>query len=1470
MVATVTDIGSAGSTVHYFEQDGYYAKDDPEHRKASFWHGEAARALGLGRHVSPKRFNKVLLGYVPGTDIRLGRLRDGEHQHRPGLDITLSAPKSVSLAALLHGDRRVIRAHDEAVRAALDFVEAELLQTRGWDPATRRRPRVKAHGMTAATFRHLASRNLDPQLHTHCVVANMTRNGAGEWRSIEATAIRRNRKLIGAHYRNELARRLEALGYETVPTMIGPVPGFELAGYDREVREAFSTRRRDILEDIRRRGGAYSAARAQQAALYTRRRKAEPAMDELRRIWRRRAREAGLPSREAAARARRSRRAETQAEARPVLPVHEAVWRAVEHLEERSSVFAAGDVAAHALGQAPGRYSIGDVETAVEALRRDGHLVEAALRGADRAFVTDRALRAERANIDWMKEGMGAGLPAADAAAVETELAAGPLTEGQREAVRTILLSRERVVGVEGRAGSGKTAMLREAARLAGERKVIGLAPSQAAVRALEEGAGIPARTLQWFLARHRDIGDRIASPERLAEARLAFGGAVLAVDEASMVSAAQMRQTMRIAERLGIARLALIGDSRQLRSVEAGQPFRQLQQAGMATARMDEILRQRDPDLRAAVAAMLEDGPAEAVERLGDNVHEADADELGEAAARLWLSLHPEARARTAILAPTHALREDIDEAVREGLRGEGALHGRVLEIERLVGLGLTRAQKADIAGYRPGDVLVFHNDLYRYRVKKDDACTVTGTDGEGRVLLHHPDGRPRRIDPSGPVRYRYELYETRPIRLQAGDRIRWTRNDARRGLVNGGEAAILSIGYRFVTLETDGGRTLSLRRDDPQLRHLDHAWSSTLHAAQGTTHDNAILVLGSGHGLPVDRAGFYVGISRARDRAVVLTDNREDLVEALEAHAGLPATALEAVGEEIVAPPAPVPLPIPAREPVWPELSAWRALEEEARRRNTIPYCMDGCVEAVERLAGLGRIPGISGAVAAEAERAAKAHEAAGEARAALDRLHEGLEAEIAARAGLTDGTGDCGRDYALWHEAALRALAQADATAEDEDRYRPHLDAVPALRGGIARANAELWGIVEADGAVLPILDEWRALEGRAAAAGTHWFHEDGRADVLGRMEALPELPHMDATLSEGMAAIVAEGRAIVAAEAAAGPLAARLRDGIEERERLIDETGDLRETCSAQAPLTAWRTQARALLDEARRLVEEDGPFARHGHALPALRDAIAADRKSLMDAVSLDERHAACLADMLEIVKRKTDTPLFYREGHGAVVGRMRPLAADPGLNDDARALLDQLIERHDTAAAERSEVEHLQARLRSCLEHRRKLAEFTAGRISMTDTGSTYGLWAEDAERWRRTAERILGDARYGDHLDRIPDARTEIGEGAARLAQALETDAAYRAFAPRLIGSAGNDAEEEETLRAARAMLERPELDSGAEAVLTRHIERHEQAAARARIRAAEAAGLTRRQEPEQQDERRTVDRSEGGGISM
>ena len=145
MVATIRNLTSSSATVEYFRHDGGYyvgSKGDAgelrakreEHREASAWHGCGAEALGLkpGARVSSRAFERLLQGHVPGTEIRLGRVRHGGYERRPGFDLTFSAPKSVSLAALLpterhpRGDRSVVRAHDEAVRSTLDWVEETL------------------------------------------------------------------------------------------------------------------------------------------------------------------------------------------------------------------------------------------------------------------------------------------------------------------------------------------------------------------------------------------------------------------------------------------------------------------------------------------------------------------------------------------------------------------------------------------------------------------------------------------------------------------------------------------------------------------------------------------------------------------------------------------------------------------------------------------------------------------------------------------------------------------------------------------------------------------------------------------------------------------------------------------------------------------------------------------------------------------------------------------------------------------------------------------------------------------------------------------------------------------------------------------------------------------------------------------------------------------------------------------------
>ena len=818
MVAGLKDLSSTTMTVEYFAEEGYYAKNDPRHRRASFWHGAAARALGLPKHVSPRRFERILSGFVPGTEIRLGRVRDGEHQHRPGFDLTLSAPKTVSLEALLHGDRRVTGAHDAAVKATLDWLETELLQTRSYDPVTRQRPRVAANGLVAAGFRHLTSRDQDPQLHTHCIVANMTRNRSGEWRSVEPTEMRRNVRLIGAYYRQNLARRLLALGFRIEATMIGGLPGFEIAGYGREFVDAFSSRRREILAWLDEHGLPWSAALTQLAALITRKKKTDKDIDELRAEWKARAERLGLArdrgiakpglgrkspvSRQAAHKAGRPyvRTAEELRPEPPGLSAREVVWRAVEHLSERASVIRETDIRALALGHAPGRHELGDIDAAVAALIADGHLVEAQVpRG--RSFVTAEALGLERGIMAHRRQALEASRPMAEEERVSDRLAETALTEGQKQAVRTILLSYDGIVAVQGAAGTGKTTMLREALGLLGERKAILLAPSAAAARVLAEETGAGARTLQWFLIRHGDLGDGA----RVARDRQDFEGSVLVLDEASMVSTVQMELLMRIAERLRVARLVLVGDRRQLRAASAGEPFRALQEAGVATAEMEEILRQRDPALKAAVERLKEGRAREALQGL-EHVHEAPQQELGAEAARIWLALDPDERERTAIMAPTHFIRAGIHRVVRDGLAREGVLHGRELEIERYANRHLTAAQRADLRNHEPGDIVLFHSRVAPLRVEKGDACRVMRAEGEF-VFLEHPTGRTVRIRPGDNwVRYRFGLYETARIRIRAGDRIRWTMNDDKRGLVNGGEAVVLEIGPRRVRFDLGG----------------------------------------------------------------------------------------------------------------------------------------------------------------------------------------------------------------------------------------------------------------------------------------------------------------------------------------------------------------------------------------------------------------------------------------------------------------------------------------------------------------------------------------------------------------------------------------------------------------------------------------------------------------------------------------
>ena len=317
----------------------------------------------------------------------------------------------------------------------------------------------------------------------------------------------------------------------------------------------------------------------------------------------------------------------------------------------------------------------------------------------------------------------------------------------------------------------------------------------------------------------------------------------------------------------------------------------------------MDEIMRQLDPALKEAVEASLAGDVARAFGKLGGNVAEVKPDNLAGAAAARWLALSPEERANAGLMAPSHGLREAINGFVRERLVRDGAVHGPAMTVERLVSRGYTSAEKTLAANYRSGDTVAFHRPYKRLGVEKGDELRVAGVDDRTRTVnLEGADGQAVAWEPNR-IAARAggaEVYRSEEMELRAGDRIRWTRNDAGLGLVNSGTAEVAAVREDRVTFRLEDGRSLDLAPGDPQLRHLDRAWASTVHAFQGRTVDTVIAAMEANHPHLTTQKSFYVEISRARDRAELVTDDRAALKEQLEAATGERIAALEAVEPE------------------------------------------------------------------------------------------------------------------------------------------------------------------------------------------------------------------------------------------------------------------------------------------------------------------------------------------------------------------------------------------------------------------------------------------------------------------------------------------------------------------------------------------------------------------------------------------
>ncbi len=856
----LTHSPAAAEGSRYYEE-GYYHEDG---RAPAEWFGNGAEALGLRGAVSDReKFDWGLDGLLPdGT-----RLPDppGDKERRHGDDWTFSPPKSVTLVALVGGDERVVQAHDRAVREAVRFLEREMFGTRGMvDGEQRHLP----GGAVVGIFRHETGRPVDgiadPQLHTHTVWLNAALREDGEWRAVDWDLAGGARYLANSVYLGELAADLRRSGYDLVPTR----DAYEIQGIPREAIRQFGRRAALIESELAKIGRTRKDATAPQrqaANLRTREGKGALAKEVQQRAWERRARGLGLdlPGAVAGARSVADRRA-WDYEADRGSSAARAVASAVSHLSERSAVFSRRELAVQAL-------KFGAVRGVVlPDLDRGVRGCEVLADTHDGRFTTHETLAGERSLLEVVREGRVSHAPLMSGREVAEFLEdlrlrpmQAPLTQGQETAIRLALTGRDLVMVIEGYAGAGKTAALdklREGIERVGGH-VQGLAPSSAAAKELERQAHVPSQTLDAWLA-----SDRVGA-----------GAAVLIVDEAGMVSTRKMAELVERAYGEG-SRVILVGDRRQLHAVEAGNPLAAIVRDGAPTAVIGEILRQRDPDLKAVVEAFALGNAERGVEWVTERF--VSSETVARPAALDYLARSPDLRARTIILSGTNAMREAINQEVRSGLKEQGLL-GEETEARTLRRRDLTREELRRAGSYAAGEVVVPQRDHggqgvssplrrgeeYRVIEVKEQMVRLEARHGGERI-----DWEPAKV--SG-VRVYYE--ERTP--LAEGDRVIFRENSRELGVVNGDRGTIVRASEQEFGVRLDrGGRELTLGTE--QGARLEHAYATTVHAAQGQTVDHVVIAGETGRLASAEQA--YVSFSRARESAVVYTDAPGRLREA------------------------------------------------------------------------------------------------------------------------------------------------------------------------------------------------------------------------------------------------------------------------------------------------------------------------------------------------------------------------------------------------------------------------------------------------------------------------------------------------------------------------------------------------------------------------------------------------------------
>lgn len=815
-----TRVNSAQAS-NYYTVDDYYLSES-----IGTWQGLLTNDLKI-KEFTFENFTKLVHGKSPNNDFEISK-GGKDNKHTAGVDLTFSPSKSVSIAALVLGDDQIIEAHNKAVSQALKYVEDELLNVRKKINGVV--TTLKTDNMMAAKFNHVSSRSLDPQLHTHCLIMNVTNIGSNQYRALDYKQIMKSKELINREYNNILSIELMKLGYKVE---FDKKNNLEISGINENVKNKFSKRSTMIEKEFERLKLLYPNVHDSKlkefANLNTREKKENKNIDELKNEWK-----LQLKSYDLSIDKLKSVHQEKINEYSP----KDAIKFAIRDLTTNEILITEHEILKKSLEY--------NKTASVEELRSELRKNENICVVHDK-ITTKELYCLEKRIYDTVEAGKNRYNPINSN--IESQLAKYEksinihLTTGQKKLVYCVNTFEDRFLLVQGDAGTGKTTALKALNDLNSRYELIGLSVTGKAVDEIKQASNIESYTVAKFVSKTNEIDQTAESKPRL-----------YIIDEASMLG---VKQFNKILDKTNPQdRFLLIGDTKQLQSIEAGKVFQTLQESGsVSVVHMDEILRQSKDTKEYEVAKSLAKYEVnKAINILEKNSMITVIKDDGVRENQI-VNDFAKSYKDSLILSKTNESVNNLNKLARHELLKNGLICN-TKEVEILQKKSTTNSSIRDIHAYRIGETISTDNFTGQIANidKQNDLITLQSHTRSIIVNIQDCESITK--------------YNNEQIMLGKGDKIMFTRNDSVQNVRNGQLGIVKSIKDNQLIVESNGK---NINIDLDQYKFINYGYALTSYKSQGATTNNVYINADSSTKFNEQ----YVNLTRAKKTMKIYTND-------------------------------------------------------------------------------------------------------------------------------------------------------------------------------------------------------------------------------------------------------------------------------------------------------------------------------------------------------------------------------------------------------------------------------------------------------------------------------------------------------------------------------------------------------------------------------------------------------------------